>query len=226
MLELEGSLKKKSGAWIWILANLTVPNIISLTGFYLTFKLIYLNYIGVTGIYAFYHLVGAAITDFLDGFIAKHFHCETKLGSILDKSRDKLLIVTTFFFARGTYKSSSETIAQYIYWELNLIICLEIGLSVVAGLIAVAGGCVRANNYGRFKMGFECATAILWAILYYGLCVSIGLGVSDTYMLQLMLFLSTMSLFLASMSTYHQIMDNYKLAPRLAQTIRTYYNWH
>ena len=44
----------------------------------------------------FYLFVLAGITDGLDGFIAKRFGFETRLGAILDPLADKLLLVTAF----------------------------------------------------------------------------------------------------------------------------------
>ncbi len=38
----------------------------------------------------------AAVTDGLDGWIAKRFHCETELGKVLDPVADKLLLVSAF----------------------------------------------------------------------------------------------------------------------------------
>ncbi len=38
----------------------------------------------------------AGITDALDGWIAKRFSCQTRLGSILDPVADKLLLVSSF----------------------------------------------------------------------------------------------------------------------------------
>ena len=38
----------------------------------------------------------AGISDGLDGFIAKHYHYTSRLGSILDPLADKLLLVCTF----------------------------------------------------------------------------------------------------------------------------------
>ena len=39
--------------------------------------------------------LAAAITDALDGWIARHYHLQTRLGAILDPLADKLLVVTT-----------------------------------------------------------------------------------------------------------------------------------
>ena len=38
----------------------------------------------------------AGISDALDGFLAKHFHWESRLGSILDPLADKLLLIASF----------------------------------------------------------------------------------------------------------------------------------
>lgn len=38
----------------------------------------------------------AGISDALDGFLAKHYHWESRLGSILDPIADKLLLVASF----------------------------------------------------------------------------------------------------------------------------------
>ncbi|MDF1589573.1 MAG: CDP-alcohol phosphatidyltransferase family protein [Gammaproteobacteria bacterium] len=38
----------------------------------------------------------AGFSDALDGFLAKHFHWESRLGSILDPLADKLLLVASF----------------------------------------------------------------------------------------------------------------------------------
>lgn len=38
----------------------------------------------------------AGITDGLDGWIAKRYSCQTRLGSILDPTADKLLLVSSF----------------------------------------------------------------------------------------------------------------------------------
>lgn len=40
--------------------------------------------------------LAAGFSDGLDGFIAKRFNCETRLGAVLDPIADKLLLVTSF----------------------------------------------------------------------------------------------------------------------------------
>ncbi len=61
---------------------LTVPVVISLLNqqYFLTIVIFFI----------------AGITDALDGWIAKRFSCQTRLGSILDPSADKLLLMASF----------------------------------------------------------------------------------------------------------------------------------
>lgn len=46
--------------------------------------------------YAFVVFLVAALTDGLDGYIAKRFECATRLGAILDPVADKMLILSVF----------------------------------------------------------------------------------------------------------------------------------
>ncbi|MGH8143921.1 MAG: CDP-alcohol phosphatidyltransferase family protein [Steroidobacteraceae bacterium] len=41
----------------------------------------------------------AAVSDALDGYLAKHFHWTSDLGRILDPAADKLLLITVFLVA-------------------------------------------------------------------------------------------------------------------------------
>jgi cardiolipin synthase len=45
---------------------------------------------------AFWIFVAAGISDAVDGFIARHFHEQTKLGSYLDPLADKALLVSVY----------------------------------------------------------------------------------------------------------------------------------
>src|SRR5262245_37388466 len=39
-------------------------------------------------------IVAAALTDFLDGFVARHFNQRSRLGEILDPTTDKMFVAT------------------------------------------------------------------------------------------------------------------------------------
>lgn len=74
---------------------MSLPNIITLARIILVPMIIWLILSGLTHT-AFVLFVIAGVSDALDGFLAKHFHMETKLGAYLDPLADKLLIVCMF----------------------------------------------------------------------------------------------------------------------------------
>lgn len=74
--------------------NLTIPNILTVG------RMALAPLIGVLIIRqefggALWVLLGAGLTDFLDGFIAKRFNQKSYLGAVLDPVADKLLMVVT-----------------------------------------------------------------------------------------------------------------------------------
>lgn len=72
---------------------LTIPNVLTLSRLAAA-PLIGYSIINHTPKYALALMVGASITDFLDGFIARKFNCSSTFGSILDPTADKALMIT------------------------------------------------------------------------------------------------------------------------------------
>ena len=46
--------------------------------------------------YAFYLMIGLGFSDLLDGFLAKKYQWQSKLGAVLDPFADKILLVSAF----------------------------------------------------------------------------------------------------------------------------------
>lgn len=69
---------------------------------------------------AFWLFLAAGISDGIDGFIAKHFNAETKLGKFLDPLADKVLLVATYI-ALG-YTSNLATWLVILVVSRDLII--------------------------------------------------------------------------------------------------------
>jgi cardiolipin synthase len=72
-----------------------LPNIISVLRILLIYPVAHFLLAGRYG-YALTLFIVAGLSDALDGFLAKHFHWQSKLGSLLDPLADKLLILTCF----------------------------------------------------------------------------------------------------------------------------------
>lgn len=78
----------------------------------------------------------AGITDALDGWIAKRFLCQTRLGSILDPVADKLLLVSSFI--------TLHFIGLLPLWLLALIFLRD--LVIVSGTV---GSCMGDGESGN-----------------------------------------------------------------------------
>lgn len=77
---------------------------------------------------AFGVFVAAAITDMLDGFLARYLHQQTFLGACLDPLADKLLIVSVF----ATLACISTPFFTIPYWFVFIVLAKE--------LVQISGG--------------------------------------------------------------------------------------
>ncbi|EMR12836.1 CDP-diacylglycerol--glycerol-3-phosphate 3-phosphatidyltransferase [Methylophaga lonarensis MPL] len=78
----------------------------------------------------------AGVSDGLDGFLAKQFQWQSRLGSILDPLADKLLLMASF---------TSLTILGFIPWWLLLAV-------IARDVIIVTGGLAYHYLIGRFEL--------------------------------------------------------------------------
>lgn len=100
----------------------------------------------------------AAITDYLDGYLARTRGLESTFGKIMDPVADKLLV------------SSSFIMLVYHGWVPAWVICIIIGRELaVTGLrniIAGKGEDVSASWLGKYKTGFQ-ISALIPLIIHY-----------------------------------------------------------
>jgi len=100
----------------------------------------------------------AAITDYLDGFLARRNGLESTFGKIMDPVADKLIV------------SCSVIMMAALSWIPAWIVCVIIGREIaVTGLrniIAGEGQDVSASNLGKYKTGFQIA-AIIPLLFHY-----------------------------------------------------------
>lgn len=78
----------------------------------------------------------AGISDALDGFLAKHYHWESRLGSILDPLADKLLLVASF------------ATLTWLGFIPNWLLWLVFGRDIMI----VTGGVAYHYLFGKFKL--------------------------------------------------------------------------
>jgi CDP-diacylglycerol--glycerol-3-phosphate 3-phosphatidyltransferase len=140
---------------------MTLPNGVTIIRVIaIPFILLLLSYPG-----PFYHLItallffAAAITDTLDGYLARRRGMVTTLGKFLDPLADKLLIVTALIAlipARGIP-----------IWMVIVIVGREIAVTGLRGIAVSQNIVISASAWGKYKTFFEGA-AVFFLILNGG----------------------------------------------------------
>ena len=101
--------------------------------------------------------VAAAITDGLDGYIARREQIITKLGKILDPLADKLLITSALI----VFVAMNDISA----WAAFLIIGRELAVTGLRVIAASEGIIISANQWGKWKTTLQ-ITAIIYIIVH------------------------------------------------------------
>ncbi len=112
-----------------------LPNLISILRIILVLPVVWALLTGQFSIALILFAV-AGFSDALDGFLAKHYHWESRLGSILDPLADKLLLVASF--ATLTWLS---LIPAWLFW-----------LVIARDILIVAGGLAYHYLLGQFQL--------------------------------------------------------------------------
>jgi len=95
----------------------------------------------------------AAITDWLDGYIARNSQQITNLGKFLDPVADKLLISAAFI--------SLVEIQRIPAWIVVIIVGREIMVTGMRSIAAAQQIIIPASRLGKYKVGFETAAIII-----------------------------------------------------------------
>lgn len=115
------------------------------------------DYPGYAEFFALVTFVLAAITDGLDGYLARKNELVTTLGKILDPLADKLLISGALI----TFVAMRDVSA----WAAVLIIGRELAVTGLRVIAASEGIVISANKWGKWKTGLQ-ITAIIYVILH------------------------------------------------------------
>jgi CDP-diacylglycerol--glycerol-3-phosphate 3-phosphatidyltransferase len=113
----------------------------------------------------------AAVTDYLDGFLARRQGKVTFLGMALDPVADKLLTSSAFIMlaAHGWVPA----------WMVCIIVGRELAITGLRSVIAAKGVDISASRLGKLKTGFQIA-AIIPLMIHYPLfdldCQAIGMA--------------------------------------------------
>src|SRR2546423_9343140 len=127
--------------WLTVLRILLVPVFVSL--------LVYRR----PGI-ALVVFAGAALTDLLDGYVARHRGIQSRLGAFLDPMADKLLLISSFV--------TLTWLKALPFWIAAVVISRDLILMVGALVIHMAGGRIypRPTRAGEIATLFQILTLL------------------------------------------------------------------
>ena len=98
-------------------------------------------------------IVGAALTDWLDGYFARRRQQITTLGMMLDPIADKLLITAAFI--------SLVKLGLAPAWMVVIILGREFAVSGLRTIAAAEGFTIAASELGKAKMVLQVTAATL-----------------------------------------------------------------
>lgn len=102
----------------------------------------------------------AAISDFVDGWLARKMGQVTPLGKLMDPLADKILVSAAFVFL-------TEKLLCPV-WVTALIIGREFLVTGLRQIAVEAGQVIAADRLGKWKTAFQltfCITGLVWLTL-------------------------------------------------------------
>lgn len=99
--------------------------------------------------------IGVGISDYIDGWIARRYHYESKLGMLLDPLADKLIILSTMIMLLWIDRLD----VQYHDWKLDLLgpilvivtVGREMAITGLRGIASSIGLVMPADRGGKIK---------------------------------------------------------------------------
>ncbi len=159
--------------------TITLPTILSIIRLFAGF-LILLGFLllarPAADILAFVIFVCAAITDFIDGYIARKFNLVSELGKILDSIADKILVIMAWVIIITYYEFNS-----WIILPIGLIIFRELFISGLREYLASKSLSLQVTFIAKLKTTLQMITISL--TFFSGIIVD-GSGSLTTFLLQ------------------------------------------
>jgi CDP-diacylglycerol--glycerol-3-phosphate 3-phosphatidyltransferase len=100
----------------------------------------------------------SAVTDAIDGYLARRFGMESLLGKFLDPLADKLLVMATLVWM--------VPLGRIDAWLVVLLLSRELSITALRSVASSEGVVIAARQRGRLKTALQMA-AILCLILHF-----------------------------------------------------------
>lgn len=89
--------------------------------------------------------LGAALTDFLDGYLARKFHVVSRLGQLLDPAADKILMASAFVSLVELNPRVTPA------WMVAIILAREFAVGALRNIASADGKVIAAGWTGKVK---------------------------------------------------------------------------
>jgi CDP-diacylglycerol--glycerol-3-phosphate 3-phosphatidyltransferase len=167
--------------------SLNLPNLLTLARILLipVFVIIFIEPTPDQSLIAAVIFVVAAVTDVLDGYIARRTGQVTKLGKLLDPIADKLLVLSALILLVNIDRVSALVAILVVAREL-----------AVTGIRAIAAGerlIIAAETTGKYKMALQVVAIVLLILEGTGLAELGNMHLAGTVTLYLSLVLAYVS---------------------------------
>ncbi len=143
----------------------------------------------VSSFYAALLFVGAAITDALDGYLARRTGAVTMMGKFLDPLADKLLVMGCLVFL-----VAKQRVAP---WLAVVLIGRELAITGLRAIASAQGLVIAASAGGKNKTAFQLVglTALILHYPYplWGTSWVVDLHIVGTYLIYISLLFSVFS---------------------------------
>lgn len=127
----------------------------------------------------------AAVTDLLDGYIARRTGQVTKLGKLLDPIADKLLVLSALILLVNIDRVSALVAI--------LVIAREVAVTGIRAIAAGEGLIIAAETTGKYKMALQVVAIVLLILEGTGLAELGNMHLAGTVTLYLSLVLGYVS---------------------------------
>ena len=115
-------------------------------------------------IFAAIIFVGAAITDYYDGKIARKYNMITNLGKLLDPLADKILVISALI----TFTKFN----QISLWFVIIIIFRELLITGLRSIVAAEGVVIAADKLGKWKTATQMVALTLIILIPFSFIVN------------------------------------------------------
>ncbi len=108
----------------------------------------------------------AALSDIVDGYLARKHNQITSFGRVIDPFVDKILVIGayTFLAGDGFLAASGQKVSNVEAWMVVIILGRELLVTSLRGITEASGCSFAANVYGKAKMALQ-STTVVWILL-------------------------------------------------------------